>query len=227
VFFNAGKPTDGRLPMVMEQGSMAMKKAATKSAAKLPPRMQAVRGAEHIALLASPVRQDLVDTLEALGGEADVAQLAAQMGRAADGLYYHAELLAKAGLLQRVDADGGRRYRVSGRAMRLEYGDDAGSHAAVGRVVDKLLQAARNDFHAALAEPGVIHSGPARELWAGRVKGWIGERDVARANRLLAELQGLLRGPRKPGRDKLVSVSFVLAPVIARRGRRAPATPGG
>ena len=188
-------------------------------------RHQPVRGAEQIALLASPVRQDLVDTLEALGGEADVAAVATQLGRPADGLYYHFDLLAKAGLLQRVDTDGARRYRIGqgrGAPLKLDYGSDAESREAVGRVVDKLLQAARRDFHAALDDPGTVKEGPERELWAGRNKGWVNRRDLAEANRLLSRLQQLLQGPRRPGRDRLLSLSFVIAPLPAASGRRAP-----
>lgn len=191
---------------------------------------QRVSGSEQIALLASPVRQDLVDTLEALGGEADVAAVAAQMGRPADGLYYHFDLLAKAGLLQRVEGAGNaRRYRLGkgrGAPLKLDYGKDAESGEAVGRVVDRLLQAARRDFRAALQDPAVVKDGPERELWAGRNKGWVNARDLAEANRLLSRLQQLLQGPRRAGRDQLVSLSFVLAPLPAKPGRRGPAADG-
>lgn len=199
-----------------------------KSAPSRGRKHQRVSGSEQIALLASPVRQDLLDTLEALGGEADVATVAAQLGRPPDGLYYHFELLAKAGLLQRLDDDGGaRRYRIGlgrGAPLKLDYGSDAESSEAVGRVVDKLLQAARRDFHAALREQDTLKEGPERELWAGRNKGWVNTRDLAEANRLLARLQQLLQGPRRAGRDRLVSLSFVLAPVPAAPGRRSSRT---
>ena len=203
-----------------------------KSAPTRARKHQLVRGSEQIALLASPVRQDLLDTLEALGGEADVAAVAAQLGRPPDGLYYHFELLAKAGLLQRVDAEGGaRRYRIGlgrGAPLKLDYGSDSESSAAVGRVVDKVLQAARRDFHTALKTPDTVKDGPERELWAGRNKGWVNKRDLAEANRLLSRLQQLLQGPRRTGRDQLVSLSFVLAPLPAKPGRRTAksGTPG-
>lgn len=198
-----------------------------KSGVRTPTRRyQAVRGAGQIALLASPVRQDLVDTLEALGGEADVATVAAQLGRSPVGLYYHFELLAEAGLLQRLDpTDGARRYRIGrarGTALRLDYGNDADSSEAVSRVVDKLLQAARRDFRKGLARSDVVADGPERELWAGRNKGWVSRRELAEANRLLTRLQRLLQGPRKPGQDQLVSLSFVLAPLEAKAGRPPP-----
>jgi hypothetical protein len=184
-----------------------------------------VRDPGQIALLASPVRQDIVDTLEALGGEADVASVAAQLGRSADGLYYHFELLAEAGLLQRLDPfDGARRYRIGrgkGGALKLDYGDDARSREAVGRVVDKLLQAARRDFRKGLARDEVVADGPERQLWAGRTQGWLNRRELAEANRLLLRLQQLMQGPRQPGRDQLLSLSFVLAPLEAKAPRAA------
>ena len=50
--------------------------AATNRAAN-----RSVEKPREIALLAAPARQELVDTLESLGGEASVATLAAQLGR--------------------------------------------------------------------------------------------------------------------------------------------------
>lgn len=179
---------------------------------------------EKIALVASPVRQDIVDTLESLGGEADIATVAAQMGRPADGLYYHFELLARGGLLQRIDAEGGsRRYRIGrarGAALRLEYRVPAEGRAAIGRVVDRALGAARRDFHAALADPGTVVAGPRRELWAGRNQGWVDAEGLAEINRLITRLQQVLQGPRRAGCDRLVSVSFALAPLKSKAVRR-------
>src|SRR5688572_12810722 len=57
-----------------------------------------IADASTIAALASPVRQELLDTLEARGGVATVAELAEQLGRPADGLYYHIDILRRAGL---------------------------------------------------------------------------------------------------------------------------------
>lgn len=193
-----------------------------------PTRYQDVADPAHIALLASPVRQDIVDTLVALGGEADVAAVARELGRPADGLYYHFERLADAGLLQRRDEAGdARRYRVGtrrGTALRLVYGKRAENGEAVQQVVAKLLQSAGRDFRAALADPKVRTTGEARELWAGRSRGWLDQEGLREANALLGRLLELLQGPRQPGQDQLFSLSFVLAPKPrkpARRGRPA------
>ena len=66
----------------------------------------AIRDPGRIAVLASPVRQEIVDTLAMLGGEASVAALAEQLGRPADGLYYHLRLLEQHELI--VEAVNGR-----------------------------------------------------------------------------------------------------------------------
>ena len=44
-----------------------------------------IRSARAIAALASPVRQEIIDTVELLGGSATIAELASQLGRPADG----------------------------------------------------------------------------------------------------------------------------------------------
>lgn len=176
---------------------------------------------KQVRLFDSPVRQEIVDTLESLGGEADVAAVAAQLGRPADGLYYHFELLRKGGLLERVGEESrGRRYRVGaakGTKLKLDY---ATSRRDVGRVIDRTLQIARRDFHAALDDAGVVVEGEARELWAGRAKGWVDARGLAEINRALSRIQEVLAGPRRGGRDRLVSVAFVLAPVRVKPARR-------
>ena len=193
------------------------------------PRTQPVLDAGQIALLDSPVRQAIVDTLEALGGEADIATLAAEMGRPADGLYYHVEQLRRGGLLQAVDGDGPRRFRVGserGTRLRLDYRGGADSLAALDRVVARLLQSSRREFATALRDPDTVTSGDHRQLWAGRTTGWLDPDGLARVNALLGQIQQELHRPRQPG-CSLFSVSFVLAPMASGGPRRKPSGTAG
>jgi len=182
-----------------------------------------VRGAKAIGALASPVRQELIDTVDGLGGAATIAELAAQLGRPADGLYYHVRQLVRAGLLVAEDGDGAEQYRTPGRrALALDYRpDDPASARAVGRVAGSMLRIARRDFDAALAIPGVVAEGPRRALWAARAKGWVSRAELREINALLARLVDLVRRPRDRERAQLVSLCFVLAPIEARPSRRA------
>jgi DNA-binding transcriptional ArsR family regulator len=174
----------------------------------------------HIALLASPARQELLDTLDALGGEASVSELSAQLGRAVPGLYYHLRLLARAGLIAELTGEAGaRRYRVPS-AMRLRYrpGNTANARA-VARFAGGMLRIAKRDFDTALRDPGVVSEGPRRALWAARVKGWVDDAELVEINRLISRLSVLISPRRKPGRDRLVALAWVLAPLRAKRAR--------
>jgi len=185
-----------------------------------------IEDAGEIGLLASPTRIEIVDTLEALGAPASVAELAAHLGRPADGLYYHLRQLAAGGLIEELDAPDGRRYRRrSADPLRLRYRPGATANAdAVGRVAASVLRVAGRDFARALADPDSVVDGPRRELWAARGKGWVGAGELAEINRLLSRLTELLQRPRPARGGKLVALSWVLAPLDAKAPRRATAT---
>jgi DNA-binding transcriptional ArsR family regulator len=183
----------------------------------------------QLGALASPVRQEIVDTLEALGGEAPVAALAAQLGRPSDGLYYHLRLLVRAGVLEELaDVGDGRRYRTAGRRagrLRLRYLPGSTANArAVERVAGGMLRIARRDFGAAIRTVGTVVAGPGRTLWACRTKAWVGKAELEAINRMLERVIVLLQGGPSPTRRQLVSVTWVVAPVEARPPRRGPAT---
>ena len=187
---------------------------------------RAISDPERIKILASPARQELVDTLAAMGGQASAAALASQLGRHADGLYYHLRILCKAGLIQEFDGERGeeRRYRLPGdhaAPLRLAYqtGPD-GNTEALHKFARGLLQVACQDFEQALDMPDVVVDGAQRQLWAARNKAWLSAEELAEANVLLERLCELMSRPRAPGRDLLMSCAFVLAPVTPLPLRR-------
>jgi len=186
---------------------------------------RAISDPNRIRVLASPVRHELVDTLSALGGTASVAALAEQLGRPADGLYYHLRVLCKAGLVQEIDGPEGaeRLYRLAGTGrapLRLAYrAGRGGNTSALSSYAHGLLKVAEHDFKRALEMPGVVVSGERRQLWAARNKGWVGRAELQEVNRLLEKLCDLTSRARGPGRDSLVSLAFVFSP-LARRSKR-------
>ncbi|HET7924582.1 MAG TPA: winged helix-turn-helix domain-containing protein, partial [Rhodanobacteraceae bacterium] len=169
-----------------------------------------IENPREIGLLASPTRIEIVDTLESLGGEATVAELAAQLGRPADGLYYHLRQLAEGGLLIETATPEGRRYRTrvpEGERLRLRYKPGRNANAqAVGDVAASVLRVAGRDFKRAIADPDAVAEGPLRELWAARNKGWVGDAELAEINRLLARIIALMHRPRSGRRDRLIAL---------------------
>jgi hypothetical protein len=194
-----------------------------------------------LAALVSTVRQEIIDTIEAIGGEVAVADIALQLGRPADGLYYHLRRLVDSGVLVEGDDPGdgrGRRYRTAarhGQRVRLKYGRGSRSdQATVAKVVSGLLRTAERDFGRALRGGAAVGEGPLRDLWASRLKGWVGEADLREINRLLTRLSELLLQARSEHRPRLVTLAWMLAPIDdkplrreaprrgARRSRSAP-----
>lgn len=183
--------------------------------------------------LTYPLRQELIDTLQAFGGEASAGELAEQLGRPVDGLYYHLRLLRKCKLIVETQARNAagrleRRYRIAmagNGQLRLAYRPEKPRDAAALRkVVAGMLRIAGRDFNDALdgesVEQQLVVEGERRELWAARSKGWVSEADLKEINRLLAQLHVLLERPRDEHRTHLTSLCFVLAPVAARAKRR-------
>lgn len=187
---------------------------------------RAITDPKRIRVLASPVRHELVDTLSALGGKASVAELAEQLGRHADGLYYHLRLLRKAGLVEELEGpDGSERfYRLAGTGrapLRLAYrAGRGGNTSALSSYAHGLLQVAERDFGQALEMPGIQMSGKRRQLWAARNKGWVSPEELQEVNRLLEKLCEITSRPRARGRDSLLSLAFVLSPLVKRSKRR-------
>lgn len=189
--------------------------------------VRAIDDPDLITVLVSPVRQEIVDTLAALGCVASAAELAEQLGRHADGLYYHLKILCDAKLIVEIDRDakGERRYQLAGSTcepLRLAYRTDSARHvAALRKFAHGLLQVAESDFSDALDTEGVVLEGPDRQLWAARNKGWLSTAELQEANQLLERLCELMSRPRTAERDQLLSCVFALAPQPLLPKRRA------
>lgn len=185
---------------------------------------------KKIAVLATPIRVELVTALQALGGTATIAELALQLGRPADGLYYHMRELVRSGLLEHDAREGsaGRCYRLAipeGESLRLRYQPGATANAkAVAKVAASVSRLAQRDFLRALADSTTIAEGPSRELWTGRLRGWVSPDELTRINRLLQQLADILLSTRPKRGGKLVALHWMLAPLDAKPARRA--TPG-
>jgi DNA-binding transcriptional ArsR family regulator len=204
---------------------MAVEKLARISRTQGRAGARVVERAAEVRVLASPVRQEIVDTIEALGGEASVAAIAAHLGRPSDGLYYHLRHLERSGLVDELpDAGAGRRYRTAvrtGARLRLKYRPGRTANAtAVERVASGMLRTAQRDFAAAIRDPSVQVDGPTRALWASRTKGWVSEAGRVELNRLLERALALLGRGSRPRGARLMSLTWVIAPVVARPARR-------
>ncbi len=174
-----------------------------------------IRRPAQLRALASPARQEVIDALVA-AGPLSVAEIAAHLGRAADSLYFHLRQLEKVGLIREIERrQSGRHvavvYDVPGRPMRID--PNLAAPKPLGAVISGVLRLAQRDYRRSLSDPRTVIDGPCRELWGGRVKGWVAPEDLTRVNALLEELQRVVRDGRPGEGRRGVSFTFVLAPV--------------
>jgi hypothetical protein len=178
--------------------SKSRSRSRSRGTGRGKPRPYIIESASAIRLLASPLRQAIVDAIVARGSST-IVELSRLLHRPADRLYYHVRLLQRAGLL--IASDGravrGRaeaRFDVPGRPMSIRYEPgSATNRRAVGRVVDGMMSSARRDFRAAIESKSANVQGPFRNLWAGRAQGALSPADVRELNALIVRITELMR----------------------------------
>lgn len=182
--------------------------------------------------IVAPLRQDIVDALDA-AGPCSIARLAELLGRPADSLYFHLRKLEKVGLVVEVERRREGRhvfrvYDVPGHPMTLRYAAPIRATDLAG-IARSAFRAAAKDFAGAVGDESVASKqGVERELWMARAKGWLTASELACVNGMLAEVlatvrAGKERGPAGRGQgEKLFALTFGLAPVrvIARGGSK-------
>jgi len=172
----------------------------------------------QLRALYAPVRQEVLDTLEA-AGPCTIRDLSRLLGRAATALYTHVAVLERVGL---VVARGERRegrhvatvYDAAARPNRLDY-DGPGGRTPIVKIVASAMRLSQREF----ARACVGHAranGSTRLVWGGRARGWLTASEVRELNGLLDRAQALLRGARPRPRTRAISLGFVLSPVEAK-----------
>jgi len=179
----------------------------------------------QLALIASAVRQDILDSLESIG-PSSVSELSRAVGLPADALYYHIRKLLKVGLVvehgtrpsERRDE---RVLALPARKIQLHYDNQNRKQAQlVRKIVSSMLRTADRDFEAGLDSPSAVAHGPRRNLWGARLKGWLDADQLAEANDLLERLRDLFH-ERGPDDDTtLCAITWTVTPVEAQQVRR-------
>ena len=178
-----------------------------------------IRGRKQLACLAAAARQEVFDVLEQMG-TISAAELAAVLGRPADGLYFHLRALARAGLVRSATrrTRSGRTetlYRTVKPEVQLAYEPaDADNRRAVSAIVASMLRLANRDFRRSFEGGQVVVSGAHRELWAWRKVGRLSRAQLAGLNRRMHDLANAVSAPRGDGR--LYAVTVILTPLDHR-----------
>lgn len=182
----------------------------------------------HAALeaVASPARLEI---LAALAEPLTTQELAQRLGRSRQSLYYHLDVLERAGLVA-VDAptegERDRRFRLRSERVAISAARGSASDRKGGaKAVQAMLRLTAREATAALEDPATRFDGALREMIGMRGKARLTEAQLRRLNELIDQLEALLReaGGGSPA-DPLYAVTLVLTP--AREAGKAEASNG-
>jgi DNA-binding transcriptional ArsR family regulator len=167
--------------------------------------------------VASPARQEIISALGE--GAATVRELARRLGRSRQSLYYHLELLERAGVVRPAGwrgtgRDRERVYRVPRGPIDARAGS-AADLATAEEAVRAMLRLTSRELAAALRSGDP----PPNATVAMRGKAHLDRAALIRLQALITEIQRLLRRSNKPGPSRrLVAVTVVVTPA----GRATP-----
>lgn len=179
-----------------------------------------LRDPAQIEALASPVRQRILDRLEAIG-PCSIRELGEALGRRPDALHYHVRKLVDLDLLAEVGSrptgsSPEALYDLRHRRWHIDYTPDGSRRdEALRKLTRHLLRQANADFEAGLAQSDARGRGRDRNLWPLRLEATL---TAAELREVVGHLEAIVELLRKPERDRAgrsIALSWVLAPLPA------------
>lgn len=164
----------------------------------------------NAAALISPVRQELLSAL-GLHGPCSVRELATQLGRRPTALYYHLQILQKAGAVA-ADATAGDRSEVVWRVTADRIAFARSRRPAAGPPARAMAKAAMRITARELDRALAVT--PTQPVIALRGKAWLGKAEVRAVMRHIEAITNVLQRAKPARRGATIhAITMVLAPV--------------
>ena len=173
---------------------------------------------DQIETLSSPARQEILSSVETYG-PCSISEIADNLGRPADSLYYHIRKMTRVGLL--VDR-GSRRARrrdehlfdVPGRPMVTCEPQGPAAQDAVLKTTAAMLRLTDRNVQEAFRSGEAVLEGPDQNVAACRAKGWLNPDERREVLDLMKRVHEIVnRGTTNHDGSDLMAVSMVATPV--------------
>ncbi len=183
-------------------------------------------GKRKLASLTSPVRQEILDAMHALG-RASVAEIADAVNRAPDSLYYHLRILLEVGLVRKAGERlaGTRRetiYDLPGRPLKIKYGNSPVTRAAIGKTISSMLRLADRDFQSAILNNKIKLDSNDSVLNGARLKAWLAPAQIVEIKEHLLQIERIMSNGKKTRDSELIAFTRLLIPVEEKKRSRNP-----
>ncbi len=172
--------------------------------------------------LTSPVKQVILDALSASAEPCTMRELAAEINRPADSLYYHVKSLLKSGLL----LDAGTRtengkavalYTSAGQRFRVKYDFGIPRFKQIIRsIYGAAARLATRNFERGLDLDNVRFESKTRNLYLTRMEGWLSRQHLEEINRRIEEINTIMVDNAQPSAGERCSIFIALAPLAAK-----------
>lgn len=175
----------------------------------------------RLRALTSPLRLELIGAVKEAGA-CSIRELAAQMGRPADGLYHHVRLLLKTGVLVEAETRKvGRRseavYALAApRVAGVHRPESAASRRAVTKAASAALRLAAREFEAAIESGEASCAEGVSRMLAKRQTTWLTDAGLSELKDLLARVEELLSDGTRARDGRPYSLTMILSPLIRR-----------
>lgn len=180
---------------------------------------------EKIRLLSSVLRQEIVDTI-LVSGPSSVSDLAQELARPADSLYYHIHKMEKGGILTRHSVRKTLRrdeilYEVAADRLPFRYDtSDPENREMVHKSVSSMLRVMTRDFERGLTFDNAVTEGSAQNIRGSRFKAWLSEKEIEDVNGHLSSIVDLLTHSKRARDRRLHAFAFVMTPLEEKPARR-------
>jgi DNA-binding transcriptional ArsR family regulator len=185
-----------------------------------------IKSPDQLEAIASPRREEIIDTVAQIG-PCTVSEIARAIGRSRNALYYSVKALRDCGLLIESHRPAARAkatavYDVPARPMAVNFSVDTPERrTAVNRLAEARLKQAIKGFRYASAAKALQTEGPARNLLATRVKGWLSDSDLIKVNQLLEQVAEIISEPSSRIGRRAYDFTFALYPTSPKpKGER-------
>lgn len=167
-----------------------------------------LNAAQREAISQSPARLEVLDAMSEIG-PCSVAELARELGRSPQSLYYHLEIMVDVGLLMQSGVrKAGKRdealFDMVGDHFRLAGSDDSAEDVrrTLLRFNSTVLKLTERNYRDAVAGGLARRIGQRENIYLRRQRGRLSDKDLTRFYELLDEIGTMILGSSQPGRGR-------------------------
>jgi DNA-binding transcriptional ArsR family regulator len=174
-----------------------------------------IRDPKYFKALTSAQRLELISSLSD-DGPGTIADLAERLGRTPHSLYHHMKTLLDAGIVSAVRAGKKKKEAVfTLTSQKIMLGPDPKSSAALlatKRSLDSMLSTTCREVYEALLSSTAKKQGRDREIYAMRMKGRFPQDTLRSVNKLLDNIEKVVRKEKHNSGGKVYALTIVLTP---------------